>query len=132
MNINSKALAILSIKYIPVLGSAIMIAHLSFALHGYYFKFSEFAFSMAVFPTILILLCSHIFGFCLLHKSFTVYVLAVSSCMSYHREYGFDEQTLFYVRIVLFSIGLALFILLHFKNNCFKQKIELYDKKDTE
>lgn len=115
----SKRLALLSIKYLPIIMSGLMVNHVAWALLGIHINIAETVASLTIMPAIIILLVSHAFGFCWLHKQFTAYVLASSVTMDYCRYFGTDYAT--ELRAVFLIWGTALFVLLAIKRKTFYQ-----------
>lgn len=127
----SKRLALLSIKYLPLVMSALMVNHVIWALLGTRLPIAETTGSLTPMPAIVILLVSHAFGFCWLHKQFTIYVLASSLMMDYCRYVGTEYVT--ELRVIFLAWGVILFTLLAIKHKAFyKCKCDYGSEQDDE
>lgn len=111
MDAQSKRLALISIKYMPIIGAAVMVIHTGFLLCGIDLNLADNIATMQTLPAVTMLFVSHAFGFCWLHKSFTVYDLLVSLCIDYQREIGF-ASTMIEHRLGAFTTGIVLFTIL--------------------
>lgn len=107
---------ILLLKYIPIFMSFILLVHVGLLLIGIHTNIAENIAGISIMPAIVIIAMSEVLHFCLLHKLFTIYSLVVDFCINYHREIGFCDSLL-YLRIIVFIIGISLFsyLFLHFK-----------------
>lgn len=111
----SKRAALVLLKYMPILMAALMTNHCFMALFlDIDACLAEHTAAMSIMPAITLLVVSHAFGFCWLHKSFTIYVLLSSACMEYHREVGLGD-TLTGHRMLFFVLGVLLFAILLYK-----------------
>lgn len=121
LNYTQYKIGILVIKYIPIIMFIIMWIHVGLLLIGVNGPFADTIAGSAIIPSILIFSMSTLFKFCYLHKALTIYSLAVDLCINYQRYIGFGDM-LHISRLIMFYIGIVLFILLLFKFNKYKYK----------
>lgn len=69
-------LCILSLKYVPIICVLLMLLHIIFSLLGFNLCISEM--SILTLCSIMVLVWTHCFKFCLIHKLYTIYVLVGS------------------------------------------------------
>lgn len=115
-------LALLSIKYIPVVMFLIMWIHTGLLILGINLGVADTIAGCAVIPSILILSISRMLHFCYIHKLLTVYSLLIDLCINWNRYVGFGIL-LSPIRVFFFTIGTLLLIklLLNFRKytkNC--------------
>ena len=121
INCTDYKLGILAIKYIPIIMFLIMWFQTGLLIFGINGPCADTIAGSAIIPSILIFSMSHIFKFCYIHKLLTVYSLAVDLCINYQRYIGFGDM-LHISRLIIFYIGVVLFILLLLKFNKYKYK----------
>ena len=115
-------LALLSIKYIPVLMFLIMWIHTGLLILEINLGVADTIAGCAIIPSILILSISRMLQFCNIHKLLTIYSLLIDLCINWNRYIGFGVL-LSPMRIFFFTIGTLLLIklLINFKKynrNC--------------
>lgn len=115
---NSKRIAILALKYTPILTSLMMFGHVVLCLMGHEYKLAELLTSITLVPATILLWVSHALGFCWLHKSFIGYTLYVSMCMECYNN-GLLQHTVTEHRILELVYGIILFSLLIWKKKDF-------------
>lgn len=107
-------IALLAIKYIPVIIFLIMLIHTGLLIFNINDPFADTTAGSAIIPSLLILSISSLFKFYALHKSLTIYSLLVDLCINFQRYIGFGVYII-YFRIIVFIIGLILLIILIIK-----------------
>lgn len=112
-------LGLISLKYIPIIMFLIMYIHVGLLLLNVDLPIAETIAGSAIIPSILILSISSMFKFCYLHKSLTLYALAVDLCINFQRYIGFGIAVDF-TRVLVFIIGTALLLLLILKINKYR------------
>lgn len=120
MNTEHKV-ALLCLKYIPVVMFLLMWTYTIFALFGINFWIADTVVGCAILPSILIFSLSQVFRFCYIHKSLTAYSLTVDILINIEKYFGFGT-ILLSIQIIVGLVGLFLFILLIFKLDKFKNK----------
>lgn len=78
-------IALLAIKYIPVIIFLIMLIHTGLLIFNINDPFADTTAGSAIIPSLLILSISSLFKFCALHKSLTIYSLLVDLCINFQR-----------------------------------------------
>lgn len=121
LNYADYKIGLLIIKYTPVIMFLIMWIHTGLLLIGINGPFADTIAGSAIIPSILIFSMSTLFKFCYIHKALTIYSLAIDLCMNFQRYIGFGVM-LHITRIIMFIIGIILFILLIIKFNKYKNK----------
>lgn len=114
-------LGLLAIKFIPIVMFFIMWIHTGLLIIGINGPCADTIAGSAIIPSILILAISSLFRFCWLHKLFTIYSLCIDLFINYERYIGFGF-ILQPFRIIMFIIGIILFILLIVKFEKYKEK----------
>ena len=114
-------LGLLAIKFIPIIMFFIMWIHTGLLIIGINGPCADTIAGSAIIPSILILAISSLFRFCWLHKLFTIYSLCIDLFINYERYIGFGF-ILQPFRIIMFIIGIILFILLIVKFEKYKEK----------
>lgn len=114
-------LGLLSLKYIPVMMFIIMWIHTGLLIFGINGPFADTIAGSALIPSILILTISKLFKFCYLHKILTFYSLCIDLCMNFNRYIGFGKSVQ-EIRVLMFSIGIVIFIILLLKFDSYKNK----------
>ena len=121
LNYTQYKIDILVIKYIPIIMFIVMWIHTGLLLIDIDGPCADTIAGSAIIPSILIFSMSTLFKFCYLHKALTIYSLAVDLCINYQRYIGFGDM-LHISRLIMFYIGVVLFILLLFNFNKYKYK----------
>lgn len=114
-------LGLLAIKFIPIIMFFIMWIHTGLLIIDINGPCADTIAGSAIIPSILILAMSSLFRFCWLHKLFTIYSLCVDLCINYERYMGFSF-ILQPFRVVVFIVGIILFILLIVKFEKYKER----------
>ena len=118
---NEYKLCLLTIKYVPIIMFLIMWIHTGFLLMGINGVIADRVAGCAIIPSILIFSMSHVFKFCYIHRALTIYSLITDLCINFERYFGFGCMR-DSIRIIMFSIGLILFLLLLFKFKQYQSK----------
>lgn len=105
-------LCILLLKYVPIVCVVLMLLHIIFSLLGFNLCISEM--SILTLCSIMVLVWTHCFKFCLLHKLYTIYVLIGLWLMSIHRFIGLGYLLGFF-RISMLYLGFILLIVTSIK-----------------
>ena len=105
-------LCILLLKYVPIVCVVLMLLHIIFSLLGFNLCISEM--SILTLGSIMVLVWTHCFKFCLLHKLYTIYVLIGLWLMSIHRFIGLGDLLEFF-RISMLYLGFILLIVTSIK-----------------
>ena len=105
-------LCILSLKYVPIICVVLMLLHIIFSLLGFNLCISEM--SILTLCSIMVLVWTHCFKFCLIHKLYTIYVLVGLWLMSIHRFIGLGCLLGFF-RISMLYLGFILLIVTSIK-----------------
>lgn len=127
MTTRSKKAALLAIKYMPIIGALVMIVHSGFLLIGIDLNLADNVATMQALPAFTLLLVSHAFGFCWVHKAFTIYDLLVSLCIDYNRDIGFTYALVEH-RLFAFTTGIILFTILFIHRRAYNRMTCRYDK----
>lgn len=106
--------AMLCLKYIPVLMFLLMWGYTIFAIFGLDLIIADTIVGCAILPSILILALSDVFHFCWVHKSLTGYSLLVDLLINTNKYIGLGSA-LFPLKFTMMIIGGFLFIALIFK-----------------
>lgn len=106
--------AMLSLKYIPVLMFLSMWGYTIFALLGLDLIVADTIVGCSILPSILIFALSDVFHFCWVHKSLTGYSLLVDLLINANKYIGLGAATL-PLKFVMAVIGTFLFIVLIIK-----------------
>lgn len=114
INHSKYKIALLIIKYCPILMGLIMYIHTILSYNGISLPIATTLAGSAIIPSIIIYSFSSILNFCYIHKAFTIYALANDLCINIHHYWGFGEltETLQMTSVI---IGTILFVLLAFK-----------------
>lgn len=121
LNYTEYKIDILVIKYIPIIMFIVMWIHTGLLLIDIDGPCADTIAGSAIIPSIIIFSMSTLFKFCYLHKALTIYSLAIDLYINYQRYIGFGDM-LHISRLIIFYIGIVLFILLLFKFNKYKYK----------
>lgn len=105
-------LCIIALKYVPIIGTVLMTLHVATLLLGYKLFISEL--SVLTIVTLMIMLWSKVFKFCLIHRLSSLYTISVIWCCYIERYVGFGEY-LQILRVIFLYLGVALLILLGIK-----------------
>jgi hypothetical protein len=105
-------LCILLLKYVPIICVVLMLLYIIFSLLGFNLCISEM--SILTLCSIMVLVWTHCFKFCLLHKLYTIYVLIGLWLMSIHRFIGLRDLLEFF-RISMLYLGFILLIVTSIK-----------------
>lgn len=103
---------ILTLKYIPIICAFLMLLHVIVLSCGCTYCFAEL--SVLTLVSIMILLWSIIFKFCILHKLASAYTITVLWCCYIQRFIGFGKY-LDITRLLFIDLGIILFMLLSIK-----------------
>lgn len=118
----NKTLFILAVQYIPVLMAFGLWLHEVLMLLGIHLKVAQNIMSLDVIPALLLLIVSHHFKFCALHKSLLLYTLFVSLCIWYNESFGFNlYERGCRIGVVVVGVGIFVYYLCHIKRfykNC--------------
>jgi hypothetical protein len=101
-------LALLSLKYIPIITAFMMLCHVVTLLLGKDFVLAETIAGISFLPFIVLYLFSEALEFCWIHKSMTLYTLLVDCCISIQKYIGFGSL-LFILRLCTLILGIYLF-----------------------
>lgn len=115
---DSQRVCIVALKYAPVVSAGVMLLHVLRLALGCSAGIAEWACGTAVVPSIVMLLTSHAFHFCRLHKAFIVYTMLVDGCCNVERAIGFG-CLLTPMRVLMILAGVALFALLWRQRNSY-------------
>lgn len=109
-------LALIAIKYIPILMAFIMLCHVITLLLGKHFILADIIARMSFLPFVVIYVFLEALEFCWTHKMITLYTLIVDCCISVQKYIGFGS-VLFTLRFLIMLLGIYLFysLLKHFK-----------------
>lgn len=102
-------LAMLCLKYIPVIMFILMWLYMVFAVVGAELVIADTIVGCSILPSILILALSEVFQFCWLHKSLTAYSLVSDILINVNRHIGLGSLAL-PLKTVLAVIGMILLI----------------------
>lgn len=114
-------IGLLALKYIPIIMFLIMWIHTGLLIFSISGPCADTIAGSAIIPSILILAISQMFKFCYIHKMLTIYSLVVDFCINFQRYIGFGI-ILYPMRVLLFIIGIIVFILLVTKFNKYRYK----------
>lgn len=104
-------LALISLKYIPIITAFMMLVHVFLLIVGKPSFIAESLAGVTLLPSLIIYFFSNALHFCWLHKCFTLYTLVTDVCIKTQRYIGFGISVEF-LRIVMFLIGIFLFVCL--------------------
>lgn len=114
-------IALICLKYIPVIMFLLMWIYTIFALFGINLWIADTIVGCAILPSILIFSLSQVFHFCVLHKSLTGFSLTVDILINIDKYFGFGT-VLFPIQLGVGLVGLILFIMLLWKVDRFRNK----------
>jgi hypothetical protein len=114
INHSKYKIALLIIKYCPILMGLIMYIHTILSYNGITLPIATTLAGSALIPSIIIYSFSNILNFCYIHKAFTIYALANDLCINIHHYWGLGEGTES-IQMTSIIIGTILFILLAIK-----------------
>lgn len=113
-------IAMICLKYIPVIMFLLMWIHMMFAISGWTLVIADSIVGCSILPSILIFALSDVFHFCWTHKCLTGYSLLSDILINIHR-YTNATQIILNLKLVMVLIGavlvLALLIKLKLKSN---------------
>lgn len=112
MNPSKDKLCIIALKYVPIIGTILMTLHVAALLLGY--KLFIFELSVLTIVTLMVILWSKVFKFCLIHRLSSLYTIAVLWCCYIERYIGFGKY-LQILRVIFLYLGIILLILLTIK-----------------
>lgn len=112
MNHSKDKLCIIALKYVPIMGTILMTLHVAALLLGY--KLFIFELSVLTIVTLMVMLWSKVFKFCLIHRLSSLYTITVLWCCYIERYIGFGKH-LQILRVIFLYIGIILLILLTIK-----------------
>ena len=114
-------IAMLCLKYIPVIMFFLMWMYMGFAVIGAELVIADSIVGCSILPSILIFALSDVFQFCLVHKSLTGYSLICDILINSNRYIGLGAAV-FPLKLTLFIIGDILFLALLIKVRISRQK----------
>lgn len=103
--------AMLCLKYIPVIMFLAMWSYTIFAIIGWDFIIADTVVGCSILPSILIFALSDVFHFCWIHKSLTGYSLLVDLLINANKYIGLGPAA-YPLKLTMAIIGLFLFIAL--------------------
>lgn len=104
-------IAMLCLKYIPVIMFLLMWGYTIFAVMGIEFVIADTVVGCSILPSILIFALSDVFHFCWLHKSLTGYSFLVDLLINTNKYIGLGPATI-PLKMTMVVIGGLLFIAL--------------------
>ena len=104
-------IAMLCLKYIPVIMFLLMWGYTIFAVMGIEFVIADTVVGCSILPSILIFALSDVFHFCWLHKSLTGYSFLVDLLINTNKYVGLGPATI-PLKMTMAVIGGLLFIAL--------------------
>lgn len=104
-------IAMLCLKYIPVIMFFAMWSYTIFAVIGVEFVIADTVVGCSILPSILIFALSDVFHFCWVHKSLTGYSLLVDLLINANKYFGLGVAA-YPLKITMVIIGGVLFIAL--------------------
>lgn len=104
-------IAMLCLKYIPVIMFLLMWGYTIFAVMGIEFVIADTVVGCSILPSILIFALSDVFHFCWLHKSLTGYSFLVDLLINTNKYIGLGPATI-PLKMTMAVIGGLLFIAL--------------------
>lgn len=102
-------LSILFLKYIVILGTLIMYIHNILLLTNTELVIADWVISLPLFPYIVAMTWSKVFGFCSLHRACLTYIMVMTYCIKYQTLIGFGKW-LVPARFFMFSVGTILLV----------------------
>lgn len=108
-------IAMLCLKYIPIIMFLLMWIYTIFAVAGWSLIFADSIVGCSILPSILIFALSDVFHFCWVHKSLTAYSLIVDILINANRYIGLGPHVV-PIKIALAILGFVLFVALLIKN----------------
>ena len=122
-------LCILSLKYVPIICMLLMLLHIIFSLLGFNLCISEML--ILTLCSIMVLVWTHCFKFCLIHKLYTIYVLVGLWLMTIHKFIGLGELLEFF-RISMLYLGFILLLFTSIKLRIiYVKRIERFINEDS-
>ena len=103
--------AMLCLKYIPVIMFLAMWSYTIFAIIGWDFIIADTVVGCSILPSILIFALSDVFHFCWIHKSLTGYSFLVDLLINANKYIGLGPAA-YPLKLTMAIIGLFLFIAL--------------------
>lgn len=88
--------AIVLLKYSPLIAGVMMLLHVALLLCGVHLHIAENIVGLPILPTIVCCVWSKAFGFCSMHRAFTIYTCIMTYCINYQSDtiLGFGEGLL--------------------------------------
>lgn len=121
----SRLLTLYFLQYLPVLATFIMTIHCGLLLIGIDIHIAENVTGFSVLGCVMLLLFSHIFHFCWLHRCFVIYPTLVELCI-HLKPLGIFDGWLIEARWAMFITGCLplLYLLTHFNkyNKCYDRQ----------
>lgn len=109
---DKEKLCIMLLKYVPVISALFMLLHVITLMYGHCVCIYEL--STISIVSIMIIVWSHIFKFCIIHKIASLYVVAVLWCCYIQRFIGFGKYVDF-IRESFIYIGVSIFTAINIK-----------------
>lgn len=106
--------AMLCLKYIPIIMFLLMWSYTIFAVFGWHLIIADSIVSCSILPSILIFALSDVFHFCWIHKAMTGYALCVDLFITMNRYVGLGVL-LIPIKSIFVIAGAILFMLLIIK-----------------
>ncbi len=97
------------IRYYPPVVASLMCLHIILLLFGCTHWAEEIFFDSSLFSVVLLTVASYAFEFCVWHRLTIFYSYAVSVCIDYQRNVGFEHLT--FMRLLMLFIGLAILVM---------------------
>ena len=110
--------AVVVLRYYAPAVALLMLNHVVGLMVGYAHAWHEFFFDSSIAATVMLILASYAFGFCVWHRACVIYAWIVSVCIDYERQIGFGDW-LSMARIVTIAAGVI--ILIMFVINCVRR-----------
>lgn len=105
-------ICLILLKYVPIVCAFLMLLHVITLILGITLCIAEL--TVLTLVTIMVVVWSIIFKFCLTHRLASIYTIAVLWCCYIQRFIGFGNY-LEFLRISFLYFGILLFILIGFK-----------------
>lgn len=126
-------IALICLKYIPVIMFLLMWTYTIFALFGINLWIADTIVGCAILPSILIFSLSQVFHFCVLHKTLTGYSLTVDILINIDKYFGFGASLL-PIQTIVGLIGLVIFWMLLWKVDKFRNRcvyLDIFKQEDN-
>lgn len=121
----SRLITLYFLQYLPVVATLIMTVHCGLLILGVDINIAENAFGFSVLGCVMLLLFSHIFHFCWLHRCFVIYPTLVELCINI-KPLGFFDGWLTEARWMMFVLGCMplIYLLTHFNKyrKCYERQ----------